>query len=255
MRDDALPEAYAISYIDIVGAVGYAVHLDPALSVGANIKVANRRFSTKRIAPDQFDSIIRELRRDFTTSVTGVSLDLGALYEFSHTGTDVGLSVQNIVPLQVVSSSVRADFLVSGIQDYDRDGNGDPIVTNRDTALVAAQQNARIEIPFELKTPLLVNVGTRQVINDRWDASLDVVDLAGQDIKFENALERVRLGTEYRLGTRDQFEVAVRAGLADLRPTFGIGLNIFRVLQLDAAYAFDNFLDENAIFAQARVGW
>ena len=30
IRDDALPEAYAVSYVDIVGVVGYAVDLNPA---------------------------------------------------------------------------------------------------------------------------------------------------------------------------------------------------------------------------------
>ena len=188
--------------------------------------------------------------------MTGVSLDLGALYKFRGTGTEVGVAVQNIVPIQVATSSIKADFVVTGIQDYDRDTNGDPIVTNGDTALVGAEQNAKLEVPFELSTPLLVNVGARQSVTDRWDVSLDVVDLAGQDDKFERTFERVRLGTEYRFGsTEDQFGVALRAGISDLRPTFGLGFNIFRVLQLDAAYAYDNFVGENSIFAQARIGW
>jgi hypothetical protein len=251
-RTDALPEAYALSYIDIVGVAGYGLQINPDLSVGANIKVANRRFSTKYVNPDRYDGILSEVRKDFNTSATSVSLDLGALYKFNGTGTEVGLSLQNIIPFTVVTSTVKVNGY--GVVDYDRQ-NGQPILNqNGDTALVA--QNYRVDIPFDLKTPFLVNIGARQPITDHWDAGLDVVDVAGQDIKFETAFDRVRLGSEYRLDAiQNILGIAFRVGLADTRPTFGLGLNIFRVVQLDGAYAYDNFFGDNAIFAQVKIGW
>ncbi|MEK9137667.1 MAG: conjugal transfer protein TraF, partial [Bacteroidota bacterium] len=251
IRTDALPEAYALSYIDIVGVAGYGFQINPDLSIGANIKVANRRFSTKYVSPDQYDGILSEVRKDFKTSATSVSLDLGALYKFKGTGTEVGLSLQNIIPFKVVTSTIKIKGL--GIVDYDRQ-NGQPIIQNGDTALVA--QNYRVDIPFDLKTPILVNIGARQPITDRWDAGLDVVDVAGQDDKFETVFDRVRVGTEFRLDAiQNMLGIAFRVGLADTRPTFGLGLNIFRAVQLDGAYAYDNFFGDNTIFAQVRIGW
>jgi hypothetical protein len=36
--------------------------------------------------------------------------------------------------------------------------------------------------------------------------------------------------------------------------TLGAGLNV-KVLQLDAAYAYDNFVGDNAYFVQLKLGW
>ncbi|RPI71886.1 MAG: hypothetical protein EHM47_09305, partial [Ignavibacteriales bacterium] len=45
--EEALPFAYSISYVDIVGAFGYAHDFMPNFSAGANLKVVHRRFSAR----------------------------------------------------------------------------------------------------------------------------------------------------------------------------------------------------------------
>lgn len=256
IKEGALPEAYAVSYLDLVGAVGYALPLSKELSIGANLKLINRRLSSKRVAPDYFDKILSEVRKDFNTSVTGVTLDLGGLYRFP-SGTQVGLSILNAIPVQKLASNMSARFIATGIADYDRDPSGNIIVdANGDTALVGAEQKVLVRIPIELKEPLLLNVGVTHPITQQWDVSLDVVDLASQDDKFENYLQRLRIGTEYRLDAiKDHLGIALRAGFADKRPTLGLGINLFRIVQLDGAFAYDSFIGENSYFAQVRLGW
>lgn len=101
-----------------------------------------------------------------------------------------------------------------------------------------------------------MNVGLTHPLTQDWDVSLDVVDIASQDKKFESYLERVRIGTEYRLeAIKDYLGIALRAGLADKRPTLGLGLNLFRLIQIDGAFAYDSFIGENSYFGQIRLGW
>lgn len=256
LRDDALPEAFAVSYIDLVGSIGYGFKPADDLSLGANLKVVNRRFSLKRIAPDNYKDILAEVRRDFNQSVTGVTLDVGGMYEFKRSGTRVGASVQNIIPVKKIESAASAVFTATGIVDYDRDANGNIIVnSNGEAAVVQGVQKVRVSIPFELTAPLLLNLGVYQPLTESWSAALDWVDVAAQDSKFEHYVDRFRLGTEYQMRfSRNRFVLAARAGLAEMRPTFGLGVNIFQYVQLDVAYAHDTFLDENIVFGQLKVG-
>ncbi len=255
LNEDALPVVYSVSYIDIVGAVGYAIPVSDEFCVGANVKVLNRRFSSKRVAANYFDKILSEVRSDFNTSITGVTLDLGALYK-SPTGTHGGISVQNLIPMKTLTSNMNVRRVQTGILDYDRDQFGNIIVTNGDTALVAGEQKVRVIVPIELKSPLVVNVGMMHPLTENWDVALDVADVAAQDDLFEDYLHRIRVGTEFRLDAmKDKLGIAFRAGLAEKRPTFGIGLNLFRFLQIDGAFAHDTFTDENSYFAQVKLGW
>ncbi len=62
----AIPTTFAVSYLDIVGAVGYGYRVDDALSLGANLKVVNRRVSTKIIDSENYEQILmREVRQRF----------------------------------------------------------------------------------------------------------------------------------------------------------------------------------------------
>ena len=254
---NALPIAFAVSYADVVGAVGYAHTLSPDLSLGANLKVVNRRLSTKRIANDNLDEIISETRKDFSSSVTGFTFDVGGLYTLQTTGTEIGISLQNVIPFQKITSHMTANFDVGAIVDYQRDTGGNPITnTNGDTALVAVHRLVKLNVPFDLETPFIANLGIVHPLSDRWDVALEWVDVAAQDERFENTGERIRLGSEYRLeAMKEVLGVAVRAGLADNQITAGLGLNIFRVVQLDAAIAKDTFIDETAYYAQVKIGW
>jgi len=235
-KEGAIPMTYAVGFFDVVGAVGYGRQITPELSVGGALKVINRRFSNKVISADNYNNIMDELRKEFTASVTGVSLDLGALYHVPKTGLDLGLSLQNVIPMKSLTSDVVLRAVV-----YDSVGNA---------------YNVRVKAPFELTLPFLANLGANYHINKSWDASLDWVDIANQDDKFEHYFDRFRIGTEYRLDAiRDKLGVAFRGGLAAARPTVGLGLNIFNIVQIDGAYAYDPFFSEYAWYGQLRIGW
>jgi hypothetical protein len=236
LRDGAVPTAFAISYVDLVAAAGYGAHVSNDLSLGANVKLVNRRFSSKLVDPSHYDRIWQEVRSDFNRSVTGVTADLGAMYRLAKTGTQIGLSIQNVIPTGTLESEVH-------LANHGVDENGNTI-----------EQSTTI--PFELRLPLLLNIGAVHPITRDWDVALDVADLASQDDKHEDYLERFRVGMEYRLQTSSNgFGVALRGGLADKQPTFGLGLNFFRVLQIDGAYAFDNYVGEDSYFTQVKIGW
>jgi hypothetical protein len=235
-KEGAIPMTYALGFFDVVGAAGYGRQITPELSVGGTLKVINRRFSNKVIDAENYNNIMSELRKEFNASVTGVSFDLGAMYHVPKTALDLGLSLQNVIPMKSLSSDVVLRAVV-----YDSAGNA---------------YNVRVKAPFELTLPFLANLGANYRITKSWDASLDWVDIASQDDKYENYFDRFRIGTEYRLdAVRDRLGIAFRGGLAAARPTAGLGVNIYNILQLDAAYAFDPFFNEYAWYGQLRIGW
>lgn len=260
---EALPVTYAISYIDIVGALGYGYSPAKNLDLGINLKVVHRRFSTKRIAIDStdlengndaYDNITREVLKDFESYITGFTFDLGAIYTFA-SGTKVGLSLENIIPIQTITSTVRMNVALS-YDDYDRDQFGRKIVNFQgDTALVNYSRTVNLRMPFNLKVPFLMNIGATHPITRDWDVSFDLVDVAEQDSRFEKYSERIRIGTEYRFNFMNNLGITPRIGMADNHLTLGLGLNIFRAFQADAAYAYDNYVRDNAYFVQVRFGW
>jgi hypothetical protein len=234
--EQAIPTTFAVSYLDIVGTVGYGYQVTPDLAVGANLKVVNRRVSTRIIASDNFSSIISELRKDFQGGETGVTLDLGALYRLKSTGTEFGLSLQNIIPLPKSTGVASLNSIV-----YDANLNPVPVT---------------VRIPVEFSSPFLVNLAATHPITPQWDASFDWVDIAAQDDKHASYTSRFRVGTEYRLDALPEvLGIAFRAGVTDRKFAAGFGLNLFRVLQIDGAYARENFVDDNAYYAQVRLGW
>jgi hypothetical protein len=251
---DVFPVAYAVSFLDIVGAAGYGFNVTPNLSLGANLKVIHRRFSTKRIVVDKYDKILTEVRSDLNSYITGVTLDIGGLYKFP-TGTTVGLSLQNIIPAQKLTSHLRATQPVQFF-DYDRDQNGKIILRGQDTALVNYSIDVNIDFPFDLKLPFVTNIGVSQQITKDFDVAFDLVDILEQEKLYDKYSERLRIGAEYRLDAIERsFGIVGRVGFADDHPTFGLGLNLFRVVQIDGAYAWDSFVDDFSYYAQLRIGW
>lgn len=253
--EEALPYAYSVSYVDIVGAAGYSYTIAPDLNIGANLKVIHRRFSARKILLEEYKSILNILKRDLDRSVTGVTLDIGGLHRFS-SGTEVGMSIQNIIPVQEITSTLRTDVAVSYL-DYKRDAFGNIQLTQSgDTLIQSVSQTVDVGIPFDLELPMIINAGAVHPITENWDVALDWVDITDQDIRFEDYGEHFRIGTEYRLdAVKEKLGIAFRIGMADTRFTGGIGLNLYRAVQLDGAYAWDNFVGDYSYFAQVRIGW
>jgi hypothetical protein len=254
--EDALPKAYAVSYIDVVGTVGYGREVMPHLSVGGALKIINRRFSTKQLSADTFDEILSEVRKDFRSSVTGITADIGALYTVPGWGTDFGFSLQNFIPFKGIRSSMNGSFTTTRF-DYALSQDGQVVVSAKgDTAIIVSEQKTGIDNPFELKLPVILNIGARHPITPEWDVAFDIADIAAQDARYEHYAERFRFGTEYRLSTLENtFGITPRLGMADLQLTVGMGLNILRVLQIDAAYAHDSYVNARSYFLQVRLGW
>ncbi|HZW38046.1 MAG TPA: hypothetical protein VFF33_01975 [Ignavibacteriaceae bacterium] len=251
---EALPITYSTSYIDIVGAAGYGLQVNKLLGLGANIKVIHRRFSISRVVTMDYNDILNVLKRDLNSYITGVTLDLGGILTFP-TGTEVALSLQNIIPVQKLNSTMYSDFSYT-YSAYKRDSLGNKVLTPQgDTVLQTINRSANVANPFNLKVPILVNIGAIHPINKDWDVALDIYDMAEQDSRFNKYWERLRIGTEYRFSFEKNFFLSARLGMADLHPTYGLGLNIYNFFQIDAAYAWDNFVDENSIYAQVRFGW
>ena len=252
---EVFPMAYYMSYIDLVGAVGYGFKWKDNWLLGANLKLVNRRFSTNRVPVVDYDQIIEEALSVFDTEIYGVTGDLGCVYQSSF-GTNFGLSLQNIVPIKSISKSFETNFRIPVIS-YDRDQQG-KIITNvdGDTAMVSGYRTINVTRPFELKSPFLANVGISHPINKFWDVSLDWVDIFEQDSRYESTTSRFRFGSEYRWQPwKDKLLLSLRAGVADENFCFGLGLNITKYFQIDGAYAYDRFVDTYSYFSQVKIGW
>ncbi len=252
--DEVMPVAYSLSYVDLVGAFGYSYDVKPNFSIGANLKVIHRRFSAKRLLFKEYENILNILKRDLSEYITGVTLDIGGLYKFP-TGTEVGLSIQNIIPVQKITSTLKANFAYTYF-DYETNAQGQKVVNQGDTVLQSVNQTVKVEWPFDLKLPMIINVGATHPITENWDVSLDWVDISDQDIKFTDYTEKFRIGTEYRLDAiKQKLGVAFRLGMADEKFTGGIGFNIYKALQIDGAYAYDNYVEAYSYYAQIKLGW
>lgn len=251
--DAALPVAYSYSYMDIVGAVGYGMEVARGLNVGMNLKIVHRRLSVKRIIADSFDKILREALKDMQYYITGFTFDLGAMYRFPF-GTQVGLSMENIIPFRKITSTLEFP-VVATYEEYDRDEFGNKIVSGQDTALVFVSRDVNVKFPFDLRIPFIMNLGITHPVTSNWDVSVDIADMAEQNTLYEKYFERFRAGTEYRWNAMNNLGIATRVGMADEHLTLGLGLNLFRVLQIDAAYAYDNYVADNTYYLQLRLGW
>jgi hypothetical protein len=252
---EVYPVVYAVSFLDVVGAAGYAYNVTPSLSLGANLKVIHRRFSTKRIVVDNYKNLFTDIRNDLNNYITGVTIDLGGLYKFP-TGTTVGVSLQNIIPAQKLTSHLKANVPFQFFA-YDTDRNGKIILNQQgDTALVNYSIDINLDVPFDLKLPFVANVGVSQQVTKNFDVAFDWVDIADQEEIYDKYIERIRIGAEYRLDTIERtLGITGRFGFADDHLTFGLGLNLFRAVQIDGAYAWDSFVDTFSYFAQLRIGW
>jgi hypothetical protein len=254
---DALPTVTALSYVDIIGSAGYGMQLSPELAAGMSVKIINRRFSTSRIPAQQLQDLISETVASFHSSATGFTLDAGLLYSIPVTGTRFALTAENILPVKTIQSDVNIRTAETILADYARTSPGGPVkVVNGDTGLVAARVPIEVIIPFELKAPLILKMGAQHSLTSDWDIAAEWTDIASQSNIYDTFLQRIQLGTEYRLRPLgNTVGIALRMGLAQDHLTAGFGLDLFKLVQLDGAVAFDMFTDATSYYAQLRIGW
>jgi hypothetical protein len=265
VSSDALPQAFAMSYIDVVGALGRSYALNPNLNVGASVKIVNRRFSTKIINPDNIADVLSEARKELKHTATGFTADLGLLYQSPKTGIRVGASLLNVIPIKTIASTTTLQFTIPTNHFYVDDGTGKPAVGSvdlagyfhpdptGDTLLVIEKSQIKVKQPFELKAPLLANLGITYPIMPDWDFAVDWVDILAKDQTYHGFADRIRVGTEYRFSNWSPL-VAVRGGVSEKHLTIGAGVQT-RFVRIDLAYAHDPFLDKGALFAQIQLGW
>ena len=276
LSSDGLPQVFSVSYLDAVGAIGYAREVREDLSLGAKLKVLHRRLANKNVDAENLGHVLEETREDLDEYVTGVTADIGGLYHYEPTGTEIGMVVRNLIPVQSIKSTARFRFVTSeqyylterlynynqglpleGTSEepyvgyYDPDDDEWYLHADADTLLYVESQVQNQYLPIELQAPLQLNLGVLHPINGNWDVAVDWVDILSQDSMFGSYADRFRVGTEYRLMAN---VLALRAGVADQRFTGGFGVN-FRLLQFDAAYAYDNYVEDNTYFVQLKLGW
>ncbi len=252
---EVFPLAFYMSYIDIVGALGYGVQIKDNWLLGANLKIINRRFSTDKVPVVSYDQILDEALSVLDTEIYGVTADIGCAYQ-SPFGTNFGVSLQNIFPIKTIKQTIHTDFRIPKIH-YDRDEKGN-IITNADgdTALVSVYRDISVDRPFELKSPFIASIGVSHPITSNWDIALDWVDIFENDSRYSNTTQRIRVGSEYRINFwKNHFQLALRGGYADENFSLGIGLNFGQYFQIDGAYAYDRFVDTYSYFAQVKFGW
>src|SRR5690606_18882039 len=108
-----------------------------------------------------------------------------------------------------ISSTLTANFAFNYL-DYKRDQFGNKQLNERgDTIIQSVNQSYIVGLPFDLELPMILNIGAVHPITENWDAALDIVDLTEKDIRFENYLERIRIGSEYRQFTSDSYSFQV----------------------------------------------
>ena len=254
--NEVYPVALYLAYIDAVGTVGYGFQWKDNWLFGANLKLVNRRFSMNRIAVADYDDILNEAMSVLDAGIVGVTADVGCVYQSSF-GTNFGLSMQNIIPIQTIKKTIDISFRAPRVAVLNgKDGQPLNVNAEGDTAVVTRYTSMNIHRPFELKSPFIANVGINHPVTPNWDISVDWVDIAEQDSRYDKTTERIRLGSEYRLSFWDnKLGMAFRVGMADEKVAFGLGLNLTKYVQIDGAYAYDRFVDEFAYFSQIRFGW
>ncbi len=255
-REEVYPVALYMAYIDAVGTVGYGYQLNDNWLFGANLKLVNRRFSINRIAVEDYDQILNEALSILDAGIVGVTGDVGCLFR-SPFGTNFGLSLQNIIPIQSINKEVDLNFRIPRVVVLNGK-NGQPLNVNadQDTAMAVRYTNIEIHRPFELKSPFIASLGISHPVTPNWDISADWVDIAEQDSRYDKTTERFRLGTEYRINFwNNKLGCTLRVGMADEKVAFGLGLNLTKYVQIDGAYAYDRFVDSFAYFGQLKFGW
>jgi len=247
--DKVFPMAFYSSYFDIVAAAGYGFPVYKNLAIGANLKIINRHFLLDRISVEDYDDILNNIWDKFQSDVTGVTGDIGAHYQFDF-GSSFGIVFQNIIPINEIGKSFDTEFKFHKIQKYQISQTG------KIDSLKYLTWETTVTRPFELKVPFIMSVGLYHSLTENWDIAFDWVDIAENDSRYEVTVDRIRLGTEYEFDLLDNnLLITPRLGMSDQRLALGLGLKIVNLIQIDGAYAYNNFINKKIYHIQCAIGW
>ncbi len=249
---EIFPVAYYLSYMDVVGTVGYGKPIWNNLNIGVNLKIINRRFLLDRIPVVDYDQIIENAFKDFSTNITGLTADLGIQMKLPF-GTEAGLSLLNLVPVKTLSQTIQMDFMHHQVT-YDRVNGEKQVDVNGDTLMIRYRRPVVLNLPYELNLPFTINLGLHHPINSNWSAGLDWLDILRNDSRYDSGLGRLRLGTRYKQPLwKDKLYITARLGCGDEHLCGGLGFKIYNILYLDSAYAWDPVTDDFAYYTQLRI--
>lgn len=249
---EVFPVAYYLSYMDLVGAVGYGKSITNNLNAGINLKIINRRFLLDRIPAVDYDQIIENAFHDFSTNVTGLTADLGAQMTLPF-DTEIGLSLVNIIPMKTLSQSIQMDFVNHQVT-YDKVDGQKQVNAKGDTLMIRYKRPVTLNLPYELDIPFLINLGLHHQINSKWSAGIDWLDILENDSRYQSTLGRLRLGSQYKQTLwQDKLDITGRIGYGDEHLCGGLGFKIYRQFYLDGAYAWDPIIDAFAYYTQLRI--
>lgn len=249
---EVFPVAFYLSCIDVVGTAGYGRSVWKYLDAGANLKVINRRFSLNRIPVVEYDALIDKAFSDLNKSVTGVTLDLG-FHSRLPFGTEVGLSLLNIIPMKSLEDNIQVDAIQHEIA-YDLLAGKKQVNEDGDTLMVRYKRPVNLTLPFDLKVPFLVNIGFRHDITKQLSVGFDWLDIFEENSRYQSTAGRLRVGTQYIQPVwQDKLSITGRVGVGDEHVCGGIGFSIFQTVLIDGAYAWDPVIQNHAFYAQLRV--
>jgi hypothetical protein len=250
--EEVFPVAFYLSVMDITGSVGYGKTVWKNIDAGLNLKIINRRFSLNRIPVVEYDEIIDNAFSDLSESVTGITCDLG-LHSVLPFGTNVGLSMMNIIPLAQLNDEISMDFIQHTLT-YDLQNGQKQVSTEGDTLMVRMKRPVVLTLPFKLKLPFSMNIGLQHAITPKWSAGLEWLDLFENDTRYRSTAGRIRIGTEYRQPLwPGKLTICGRFGLGDEHGCGGLGLAFWDTAFLDGAYAWDPVLQVWTYYGQIRV--
>jgi len=261
----SLPAIYAVSMLDFIFVAGYGYSISDKFKIGANLKIINRRFNTVLIDYGSVDYINDNIGKGVMKPFWTSTIDIGGLYIDKPKGLAISAVFKNIIPTTNDISSVTENYVKSSIS-IPTDANGDKYVgrvedntfvadPNGDTLVYSDIQNIQYIDLYTLRTPFLFNIGVHKSLNKNLDLSFDLIDIFMQDNFYDNYSDRIRIGGEYRF-FKDIF--AVRAGMSEIYPTLGCGVNIeikHFLLQFDFAYAYNNLTNSPGYFVQIKLGY
>ena len=159
----------------------------------------------------------------------------------------------NVIPVQSLEDNITMDFFNQQTA-YDRVNGHKQVDASGDTMMVRYKRQVYLSLPFELKLPFLVNIGIDHKINNYWTVGLDWIDFLENDTRYTSTMGRLRFGSQYTHTLwENKLNIAGRLGFGDEHLCGGVGFQIYNLVFLDGAYAWDPVIEAYSYYTQLRI--